>query len=97
MREVKTKKTHAGNRLTAREREVLELLCQGQDMPDKQIADRLKISISGVRRHFEKMAAKLDMHSRLSLALWWLQTRRRGAQGGVVDSPSILRGRGVGS
>ncbi len=48
--------------LTEREREVLNLLCQG--ITDKEIAGRLCISIRTVNGHLRHIYAKLGVHSR---------------------------------
>jgi DNA-binding NarL/FixJ family response regulator len=59
--------------LSSREREVLELLSQG--MPDKQIADRLSLSIRTVRFHLGHIYAKLHVRSRVEAAVKHSQTR----------------------
>jgi RNA polymerase sigma factor (sigma-70 family) len=50
-------------RLTPREREVLQALADG--LTDKQIAQRLSISVETVRTHIVNMLAKLRVDSRL--------------------------------
>lgn len=47
--------------LTAREREVLQLLAEGHTT--KEIADRLQVSAKTVDVHRQNMMAKLDLHS----------------------------------
>lgn len=49
-------------RLSKREREVLELLAQG--VPYKEIADSLSLSIDTVRIHIKGIYSKLHVHSR---------------------------------
>lgn len=49
-------------RLSKREREVLELLAQG--VPYKEIADALSLSIDTVRIHIKGIYSKLHVHSR---------------------------------
>lgn len=72
-REVVKRLTHAGSRpalrdaspediLTEREREILNLLCQG--ITDREIAHRLCISIRTVNGHLRHIYAKLGVHSR---------------------------------
>ena len=48
--------------LTKREKEVLELLCEGKSY--KMIADDLFISIETVRRHLKSIYRKLEVHSK---------------------------------
>lgn len=50
-------------RLTAREREVLEALAEG--MNDKEIAGRLDVGVGTARSHVARMLIKLGVHSRL--------------------------------
>lgn len=49
-------------RLTAREQEVLGLLCQG--LGNKEIAERLYISVATCKHHVESIMAKLGVHTR---------------------------------
>lgn len=53
-----------GERLTAREREVLRHLAQGQSNED--IATELYVSIHTVRNHVQNILTKLNAHSKLS-------------------------------
>ena len=48
--------------LTAREREVFDLICQG--LADKEIAKELGLAPNTVRNHVATIYAKLDVHSR---------------------------------
>ncbi len=54
---------HEGDysRLTAREREVVQLVAEGKIT--KEIADRLKISVHTVETHRAKIMRKLDLHT----------------------------------
>jgi DNA-binding NarL/FixJ family response regulator len=54
--------------LTARELQVLELVCQG--LKNKHIADRLFICESTVRNHVTSILAKLELSDRFELALY---------------------------
>ena len=54
--------------LTARELQVVELVCQG--LKNKQIADRLFICESTVRNHLTSILAKLELSDRFELALY---------------------------
>ena len=49
-------------KLSAREREVLDLVVQG--LSNKEIVDRLSITIDGVRWHLRNIYQKLHVHSR---------------------------------
>jgi DNA-binding NarL/FixJ family response regulator len=53
--------------LSAREREVLELLSHGLD--NKEIASRLGVSVDAVRWHLKHIYLKLHVHSRTQAAL----------------------------
>ena len=59
--------------LTARERDVLELICAG--LADKEIAARLKLATNTVRNHVATVYSKLDVHSRSEAIVW---ARERG-------------------
>jgi len=54
--------------LTARERDVLGLICQG--LADKEIAARLKLAPNTVRNHVATVYSKLDVHSRSEAIVW---------------------------
>lgn len=54
------------NRLTPREREILDLIVPGYS--NKEIADRLNISIESIRWHLKKIYHKLHVHSRTEAA-----------------------------
>lgn len=54
-------------RLTSREKEVLELVAHG--FVNKEIADRLGVSVDAVRWHLKNIYAKLHVHSRTEAAL----------------------------
>ncbi|MCH4902311.1 helix-turn-helix transcriptional regulator [Pseudomonas sp. B707] len=59
--------------LTARERDVLALICEG--LADKEIAARLKLAPNTVRNHVATVYSKLDVHSRSEAIVW---ARERG-------------------
>lgn len=59
--------------LTARERDVLSLICEG--LADKEIAARLKLAPNTVRNHVSTVYSKLDVHSRSEAIVW---ARERG-------------------
>jgi two-component system NarL family response regulator len=54
------------DQLTAREKEVLELLVKGAGGPE--IADSLSVSQNTVRTHIQNILTKLQVHSRLEAA-----------------------------
>ena len=64
--------------LTARERDVLGLICEG--LADKEIAARLKLAPNTVRNHVSTVYSKLDVHSRSEAIVW---ARERGLFSGV--------------
>lgn len=55
------------DKLTAREREILELVANG--FSNKELAGRLHISVDSVRWHLKNIYAKLHVHSRTEAAL----------------------------
>jgi DNA-binding NarL/FixJ family response regulator len=57
--------------LTPREREVLQALTGG--LSDKQIAERLKVSVGTVGNHFVNIFKKLGVHSRLQALVFALR------------------------
>ncbi|KAF1021782.1 MAG: Transcriptional regulatory protein DesR [Pseudomonas sp.] len=59
--------------LTARERDVLGLICEG--LADKEIASRLKLAPNTVRNHVATVYSKLGVHSRSAAMVW---ARERG-------------------
>jgi DNA-binding NarL/FixJ family response regulator len=54
--------------LTRRQREVIQLICEG--MKKKQIAERLFISYTTVRHHLSSIYTKLDVSDRLELVIY---------------------------
>lgn len=54
-------------RLSTREREVLDLVVQG--FPNKEIAEKLSVSIDAIRKHLKSIYHKLHVHSRTDAAL----------------------------
>lgn len=58
--------------LSARERQVLELVAQG--MSNHEIGARLKLSHKTIARHRERIMAKLNMHSRTELVKFAIRT-----------------------
>jgi DNA-binding NarL/FixJ family response regulator len=60
-------------RLTAREREILELVAEGRT--NAQIAERLWVSPGTVRKHLDNVYAKLGVHTRTAAAAF-VQDRR---------------------
>ena len=60
-------------KLTAREREVLQLIAEGYQ--NKEISDILKISIKTVRAHRNNLMQKLDLHSQGELIRYAIQKK----------------------
>ena len=60
--------TDAVANLTAREREILELL--GQNLKNREIADRLVIEVGTVKNHVHSILGKLDVNSRREAAAY---------------------------
>lgn len=58
-------------RLTRREREVLQLLAEGLD--SQPIADRLHITLRTERNHIANILTKLDVHSQLQAVVFALR------------------------
>jgi DNA-binding CsgD family transcriptional regulator len=54
--------------LTAREREVLTLICEGMD--DKTMARRLEVSGNTVRNHVASIYSKIGVNRRVAAAAW---------------------------
>jgi DNA-binding NarL/FixJ family response regulator len=66
-----------GHHLTARESEVLQLVAEG--FANKQVAEKLGISIKTVEKHREHLMAKLDLHDTAALT-------RYAIAAGVIES-----------
>jgi DNA-binding NarL/FixJ family response regulator len=62
--------------LTLREREVLELICQG--LTDSEISQKLGLSRNTVRNHVATLYGKIDVHRRSAAVVW---ARERGITG----------------
>jgi PAS domain S-box-containing protein len=70
-------KAHAGLKdLTAREREVLGLICQG--LSDQDIAKQLGVSRNTIRNQIAAIYRKVDVHRRSAVIVW---ARERGFTG----------------
>ncbi len=69
--------------LTAREREVLGLICQG--LADGEIAAALGLSRNTVRNQVSAIYAKIDVHRRSAAIVW---ARERGFTGDQLRPPS---------
>jgi DNA-binding NarL/FixJ family response regulator len=61
------KTTSAVDELTTREREVLEMVVHG--LSNKEIADRLSVTMAAVRWHLKHIYQKLHVHSRTEAVL----------------------------
>ena len=58
-----------------REKDIMALACQG--MTDKEIASTLRLSISTVHEHWERMRGQSGAKSRLHLYHLWLTDGKR--------------------
>ena len=65
-----------GPDLSRREREVLELICDGLD--DKAIANRLGLTANTVRNHVSRLYARIGVNRRSAAVIW---ARKRGIGG----------------
>jgi non-specific serine/threonine protein kinase len=70
--------------LTAREREVAELIAEG--LSDRQIASRLMISVRTAETHAQNILAKLGYRSRTRIASWVAQQHVTGQDSAGTDS-----------
>jgi two-component system, NarL family, nitrate/nitrite response regulator NarL len=59
--------------ITAREREVIELICQG--LRNKEVSSRLNISEATVSHHLTSIFHKLDVEDRVSLVIYAVRKR----------------------
>lgn len=66
---IRAVRTADGGPLTAREREIVELVAQGK--ANRQIAEKLFISEKTVSRHLANVYVKLGVGSRTAAAAWW--------------------------
>ena len=72
------KKTLGAVRMTARERDVINLISEGKS--NKAIARRLHISPHTVESHVRNIMEKLTLHTRLQVAAYAHQTQRSNAE-----------------
>lgn len=73
---VKANATPLGHlRVTSRQAQLLDMAAQ--DIPDKQIAARLNISLSTVRTQWQRFFRANGVHSRAGSVALWLQSRIR--------------------
>ncbi|MEZ5295420.1 MAG: response regulator transcription factor [Ilumatobacteraceae bacterium] len=66
LRQLRRRDDRPGADLSAREREVLALVCEGMSNP--AIAERLHVSHNTVRSHVQNILSKLQVHSKLEAA-----------------------------
>ncbi len=74
--------------LTAREREVLALICRGCD--DKTIARTLNVAGNTVRNHVARIYAKIGVNRRIA-AVAWARARGFDGEGVALDKPKRER------
>ncbi len=75
-----------GSQLTAREREILELVAEGH--ANKTIATKLGLRLNTVRNHVQNILTKLDAHSKLEAVAI---ATRQGMISGVQSGPASAR------
>lgn len=75
-----------GSGLTRREREVMNLVAQG--MRTREIAEKLGIAFFTVRSHVRNLMEKLDIHSRLQIAV---QVHRQRVEQWSASAPPVDR------
>jgi DNA-binding NarL/FixJ family response regulator len=61
LRQLATGKESGGSLLSVREKEVLQMVAEGQNT--KEIASRLEVSVKTVETHRQRIMQKLDLHS----------------------------------
>jgi DNA-binding NarL/FixJ family response regulator len=66
-------KARAQDPLTAREREVAELVAQA--LPNREVARALVLSERTVESHVRSILAKTGLKSRTEITRWWLQQK----------------------
>jgi DNA-binding NarL/FixJ family response regulator len=64
--------------LSRREGEILELLCQGDG--NKEIADRLNLSVETIRTHLKRIYEKLHVRCRTEAALKYREAKDGGGR-----------------
>ena len=74
--------------LTAREREVLALVCQGKS--DPEIGIELKLARNTVRNHVASLYQKLGVNRRSALIVW-ARERGIGAEGIAAKLPKARK------
>lgn len=86
--------------LTPAQKRVVSLIADG--LMDKQIADRLQMTPSGVANCVSRLYAKLGFHNRVQLAVWYVRltegrTRNRSlaAPSEYVDESKVATGPGA--
>lgn len=71
LQETQDRKTIGGVVLTAKQREVLDLIGKGRTNPE--IAEELGISLDGAKWHVSELLTKLGVDTRDEAASWWRQ------------------------
>ena len=73
-------RAEARSELTAREREVWELVAEG--LTNRQIAERLEVGENTVKFHMQNLFLKLDVSNRTEAAMKYVQAERSGGSSG---------------
>lgn len=58
-------------RLTPRQREIIAIIAEGKQ--NRDIADKLGISVETVKQHVALLLRRLDCTNRTQLAVWWVK------------------------
>jgi DNA-binding NarL/FixJ family response regulator len=66
--------TLRGRPLTAREKQVVDLVANGR--PSKEIAHQLRLGEGTIKVAISTILAKTGLENRTCLAVWWIQTGR---------------------
>lgn len=61
----------AGVHLSARERQLAELIAE--DLPDKEIAYRLGLSTNTIKVYSMRLRFKIGADSKVGIAVWWVR------------------------
>ena len=79
-----TRKTDAGTALSAREREILDLLAQG--LSNKEIGAKLNLSPFTVKNHLARVFEKLHVRCRTEAVIAYVHPGQRAPGGEIMAS-----------
>lgn len=84
-----TEQARVVDRLTVREREVLDLVAQGST--NREIAERLYVSENTVRSHIHNILDKLQVSNRVQAATFAMTTKQSERNDGAWSQPVLAR------